>query len=112
MKRLNYNHLLYFRAVAKAGSVSSASRQLHLSQPTVSEQLQTFERAIGCKLFLRLGRKLQITPSGKVVLRYADRIFRLADDLARAIDKMTSSANRKRTRRPPSSRGSRPHKHK
>jgi LysR family transcriptional activator of nhaA len=85
VNRLNYNHLLYFRAVAKAGSFSAAGRQLQLSQPTVSEQIHTFERTIGRKLFRRVGNSLELTAAGKLVLRYAEKIFRLGDELRLAI---------------------------
>ena len=46
MKQLNYNHLRYFYAVAKEGSVSKAAETLHVTPQTVSGQLTTFEEYI------------------------------------------------------------------
>jgi LysR family transcriptional activator of nhaA len=40
---LNYHHLLYFWTVARSGTIAAASKELHLSQPTISTQLKTLE---------------------------------------------------------------------
>lgn len=81
MEWLNYHHLLYFWAVAREGSVTRASEQLHLAQPTVSGQLKALEEALGEKLFERSGRRLVLTDVGRVVFRYADEIFSLGREL-------------------------------
>jgi LysR family transcriptional activator of nhaA len=72
---LNYHHLLYFWTVAREGSVSKAAERLRLSQPTVSAQVRTLERALGEPLFLRTGRSLALTDVGRLAYRYADEIF-------------------------------------
>ena len=61
MAWLNYHHLLYFWTVARAGTIAAASKELHLSQPTISTQLKTLEESLGQKLFQRQGRKLVLT---------------------------------------------------
>ncbi len=81
MEWLNYHHLLYFWAVAREGSVTKASQQLRLAQPTVSGQLKSLEDALGEKLFERTGRRLVLTDVGRVVFRYADEIFSLGREL-------------------------------
>ena len=53
VRRLNYQHLLYFWAVVRAGSLTKACEELHLSAPTVSTQLRTFEERIGQKLLAK-----------------------------------------------------------
>jgi LysR family transcriptional activator of nhaA len=78
---LNYHHLLLFWTVAREGSVTKASRQLRLAQPTVSGQLKALEDALGEKLFERTGRRLLLTNVGRVVFRYADEIFSLGREL-------------------------------
>jgi LysR family transcriptional regulator, transcriptional activator of nhaA len=78
---LNYHHLLYFWTVAREGSVTRASRALHLTQPAVSAQLRTLERALGERLFQRRGRHLVLTETGQLVFRYADEIFSLGREL-------------------------------
>lgn len=81
MKWLNYHHLLYFWTVARQGSVSKASVELKLAQPTVSAQIHSFEKALGEKLFKKIGRNLVLTEMGKTVFRYAHEIFSLGQEL-------------------------------
>ena len=81
MAWLNYHHLLYFWTVARTGTIANASRELHLSQPTISTQLKTLEEALGQKLFQRAGRRLVMTDVGRTTFRYADVIFRVGREL-------------------------------
>jgi LysR family transcriptional activator of nhaA len=81
MEWLNYHHLLYFWTVAKEGGVARAAERLHLTHPTISGQIRELERALGEKLFVRVGRGLELTEMGRVVYRYADEIFALGREL-------------------------------
>ena len=81
MTRLNYRHLHYFWTVARLGSITQASRELHVSQPAISAQLRSLERALGEKVFAREGRGLALTDIGRVVQRYAEEIFTLGREL-------------------------------
>ncbi len=81
MDWLNYHHLFYFWTVAKAGSISRASRELRLTQPTISAQIQRLEEAIGAPLFTREGRGLKLTEEGRVAQRYAEEIFSLGREM-------------------------------
>jgi len=82
---LNYHHLLYFWTVARSGTIAAASKELHLSQPTISTQLKTLEDSLGIKLFARAGRRLVLTETGRTAFRYADDIFRLGRELQEAV---------------------------
>ncbi len=81
MERLNYDHLLYFWAAAKEGTVAAACEKLMLAQPTISGQIRLLENALGQKLFRRRGRYLVLTDTGRVVYRYADEIFSLGREM-------------------------------
>jgi LysR family transcriptional activator of nhaA len=81
MISLNYKHLHYFWAVAKCGGIARASERLHLTPQTVSGQLSLFETMLGYKLFTRVGRHLELSDAGRVVLTYADEIFKLGEEL-------------------------------
>src|SRR5690606_34664952 len=83
--RLNYQHLLYFWAVVRTGSLRQACEELRLSAPTVSAQLRTFEERIGEKLLTKSGRRLVPTEVGRLVYTYADEIFALGSDLLSAL---------------------------
>ena len=85
MAWLNYHHLLYFWTVARAGTIAAASKELHLSQPTISTQIKTLEDSLGQRLFQRQGRKLQLTDVGRTAFRYADEIFKLGREMQEAV---------------------------
>jgi len=82
---LNYHHLRYFWAVAKEGGLTRAAARLHVSQPTISAQIQALEGALGEKLFRRAGRHLVLTDAGQHVLGFAEEIFLLGQDLVNSV---------------------------
>jgi LysR family transcriptional regulator, transcriptional activator of nhaA len=81
MEWLNYHHLHYFWSVARAGSIAKASKELLLSPPTISAQINRLENDLDEKLFERSGRRLVLSDMGRVVFRYADEIFSLGKEL-------------------------------
>ncbi len=92
MEWLNYHHLLYFWTVAREGSVTRASEILELTQPTVSTQVASLEKAFGTALFRRTGRAVTLTESGRLVYEYADEIFKLGQELVRVMKEGPSRA--------------------
>lgn len=78
---LNFHHLRYFWVTAREGSVTRAAAKLHVTQPTVSEQLRSLEETLGEDLLRREGRRVVLTEAGRTVMRFADEIFSLGDDL-------------------------------
>lgn len=85
MEWLNYHHLRYFYVVAKEGSLARAAAKLHVSQPSISEQVRELENALGEKLFRREGRSNKLTHAGQVVFNYAEEIFMLGRELMSAV---------------------------
>lgn len=79
--RINYNHLRYFWFVAHEGHLTRAAKELHISQSALSVQIRTLEEQLGYDLFERRGRQLLLTEAGRLVLDYADTIFKTGDDL-------------------------------
>lgn len=82
---LNYNHLYYFWVVAREGGVTAAGKVLKLSHPTISAQIHALEDRLGEQLFVRAGRKLELTEVGTLVYRYADEIFSVGRELLDAV---------------------------
>lgn len=82
---MNYKHLHYFMQVAKSGSVTRASEQLHLTPQTISGQIQLLEDALGSALFAKSGRSLVLTEAGRLALGYAEEIFGLGAELREAV---------------------------
>jgi LysR family transcriptional activator of nhaA len=85
MSWLNYHHLRYFRAVARAGGIVAAARELHVSAPSISTQLAGLEDQLGVPLFRRAGRARVLTEAGRVALDYAEQIFSLGDALVQTL---------------------------
>ncbi len=85
---VNYKHLHYFWAVAREGGVARASERLHLTPQTISGQLSLLEQHLGVELFTRVGRNLELTETGRLVLSYADEIFSLGGELEEVIHQL------------------------
>lgn len=83
--QLNYHHLRYFLAVASEGGIKAAADVLHVSPPTLSTQVRELESFLGTPLFVREGRRLLPTDAGRVVQRYAERIFGLGDEMLEVV---------------------------
>lgn len=81
MEWVNYQHLLYFWLVAREGGLVPAGKLLRLSHSTLSAQVHALEDHLGEKLFSKVGRKLALTESGRVVFRYADEIFTIGREM-------------------------------
>jgi LysR family transcriptional activator of nhaA len=91
MEFLNYHHLRYFWTVAKEGGLTRAAAKLHVSQPTISAQIQALEGVLGEKLLRRAGRNLVLTDAGQQVLSYAEEIFSLGQDLLNVVKRRPTS---------------------
>ena len=82
---MNFKHLHYFWATAKAGGIVRAGEQLHITPQTLSGQIKLLEDRLGCRLFRKSGRRLELTGQGRVALGYADQIFALSAEMEAAI---------------------------
>ena len=81
MSAINYKHLHYFWVVAKCGGIGRASEQLHLTPQTISGQITLLEESLGASLFDRVGRRIELNDTGRMVFSYADEIFSLGEEL-------------------------------
>ena len=84
---MNFKHLHYFWAAAKAGGIVRAGEQLHISPQTLSGQIKLLEERLGCALFRKAGRGLELTDEGRLALGYADQIFALGAELEGKVGK-------------------------
>jgi len=82
---LEVRHLALIAEIAATGSVTRASERLHLTQSALSHQLRDLEGRLGLQLFLRLGKRMVITPAGERVLASSRKVL---DELARAEDEL------------------------
>ncbi|POX57320.1 transcriptional regulator CynR [Streptomyces sp. Ru71] len=78
---LELRHLRYLLAVAENGTFTRAAEELHISQPTLSQQIKQLERIVGVQLLDRTERTVRLTDAGEAYVHHARRALR---DLAAA----------------------------
>lgn len=76
-KNVELRHLRYFLMVAREGTISGAAAALHVSQPSLSRQMQELERDLGVRLFDRGSRRVTLTEPGMRLRRRAEEIVDL-----------------------------------
>lgn len=68
---LDWDDFRVFTAIARAGSYTSAARQLKLGQPAISRRMARLERAVGARLFDRCTHGIELTCEGTKLLNFA-----------------------------------------
>src|SRR5690606_38018566 len=80
MRTIDLSSLEVFRAVVEEGGIIRASERLNRVQSNVTTRIKQLERRLGLQLFRKQGRKLVLSAEGEILLAYAQRLFRLADE--------------------------------
>jgi LysR family transcriptional regulator, low CO2-responsive transcriptional regulator len=88
MRNVTLRQMRVFSAVARNLSFTRAARELHLTQPAVSQQMKLLEQEVGLPLFEQIGRKVQLAPAGAELLRYADQALELLREAAESLAAM------------------------
>lgn len=76
---MDLHKLRIFATISRLGSFTQAADHLHMTQPTVSQQLARLEQFIGVPLIDRDTRNLRLTAAGEVLLEHAEHLLMLAD---------------------------------
>jgi len=79
---MDIRNLNTFIQAAELGSFSQAGEKLGYSQPTVSVQIRQLEEELGARLFDRIGHAVRLTDRGRELLRYAQEICRLSQEMS------------------------------
>lgn len=87
---MNIKQLQYFLTVAEAGSITSAAKRLHISQPPLSNQMHLLEKELGTQLFERGSRKITLTYAGQILYKRAQAIVDLSSATIREITDLAS----------------------
>jgi len=77
--------LRIFKAVAEQGGITKAAAVLNRVQSNVTTRVKRLEQRLGARLFIREGRRLALSPEGKVLLAYADRLLKLSAEAQAAL---------------------------
>jgi len=80
MRIIDLDTLEIFRTVVQEGGVIRAANKLNRVQSNITTRIKQLEQRIGRVLFRKQGRGLVLSPEGELLLSYAQRLFRLADE--------------------------------
>src|SRR5262245_36016306 len=72
---MDLHQLRVFHSTVRAGSFTQASRELRLSQSTVSQHIKQLEEELACQLFIRVGKRVLLTEAGQLLRRHCEKIF-------------------------------------
>jgi DNA-binding transcriptional LysR family regulator len=82
---LTLHQLTCFLAAVEHGSFSAAAEELHMAQPSLSEQVRRLEAELGVELFARVGRGLVLTDPGHTFRPHAERVVSAAEEAREAM---------------------------
>ena len=85
---MNINHLEAFCLAVKTGSITKTARQLHISQPALSLQIQELENNMKTILLARNNRGVTPTAMGEIVFNYSTKIINLAENMKKEIERL------------------------
>ena len=80
-----------FLAIREAGSLVGAAERLELTQPTVGRRLAAMEQRFGTPLFVRAGRRMQLTDAGEAILESARRMEREMFAIERSLEAQSTA---------------------
>lgn len=85
--------LQVFHTVARLLSFTKAAEQLFMTQPAVTFQIKQLEEHFNSRLFDRSHGKISLTPAGRLVLSYAERILTLTDEMETRVGELTGAVS-------------------
>jgi DNA-binding transcriptional LysR family regulator len=84
------DQLKILHAISNEGSFKRAAEKLYISQPAVSLQIQSLEKQLNKPIFYRDKRKARLTETGKLLIKYCDRILSLCEETCLALDELNT----------------------
>ncbi len=82
---MTLHQLKIWTTVAKRQSMTKAADELRIRQPSVTQQTKLLEREYGLNLYTVNGRGIELTPAGRLLLKYAKKLLLQADNLEKAL---------------------------
>src|SRR3954468_19984756 len=82
---MDFDQLITFLEVARLGSFSRAGEKVFRSQSAVSAQIRQLEQEYGDRLFDRSGKQVRLTPAGRVLSGYAERMLKTREESQLAV---------------------------
>jgi DNA-binding transcriptional LysR family regulator len=88
---MDYTDLRTFLSVAECGSFSRAAEQLHLTQPAVTKRIQALEADLDVRLLDRIGRQVELTHAGRLLLPRARSLLSELSDTEKLLKNLSAS---------------------
>jgi DNA-binding transcriptional LysR family regulator len=85
---MNLHHVRAFHTIVAEGSFSRAADVLHITQPTISAQVQALEQHLGTRLLERSAKGVALTQAGKLFYDYAAQILELTERAEEAVEQL------------------------
>lgn len=82
---MDLSDLRIFKAVVREGGITRAAESLHRVQSNVTTRIRQLEEELGVQLFVREGKRLHLSPAGKLLLGYAEQLLTLSEEALTAI---------------------------
>jgi len=82
---MNFADLQVFKTVVEEGGIIKAARRLHRVPSNITTRIQQLEAAVGMPLFHRDRQRLHLSPSGELLLGYAERLLSLSEEARHAV---------------------------
>src|SRR5947209_5664864 len=86
---MDLRQLEILQAIAETGSFTACGRKLHVSQSAISRQILLLEDELGEPLFLRIGRRVRMTPAAESLVKLGQRVFQDVRDTVGSITDRT-----------------------
>jgi len=83
--------LQVFYTVAKQLSFTKAAEQLFMTQPAVTFQVKQLEEQFNTRLFERSHGRIALTPAGRLVMDYAERVLTLTEEMDMRVGELTGA---------------------
>ena len=77
---MTVDQIRYFLEIAKCRSLLDASKNLHITQPTLSRQMSNIEKDLNVQLFFRTNHGMKLTPAGEVLQQKWENMMLLYED--------------------------------
>lgn len=90
---MTIRHLKIFTTVADAGGMSKAAKELHITQPSISQAIAELERYYGVKLFERLSQKIYLTKEGELMLSFSRHILDSFEQMEKAMNQAVEKSS-------------------
>lgn len=90
---MTIRHLKIFKTVADLGGMSKAAKELHITQPSISQAIAELEKYYGVKLFERLSQKIYLTKEGELMLSFSRHILDSFEQMEAAMNQAVEKSS-------------------